>query len=401
MRLTDTHMKILLVHSAYQHSGGEEAAVAQDGRLLESRGHAVVRYERQNDELRDASLARVVAAGIETIWASRSYRNLNQLLARERPDIAHFHNTFPLISPSAYYACAEAGVPVIQTLHNYRLVCPGALLMRGGRVCDDCLDKRVKWPAVLHGCYRESRLVTATVAGMIAFHHALDTWEQKVTTYVALSEFSRAKFVEGGLPAEKIVVKPNFVSEDPGVRTSVGDHALFVGRLSEEKGADFLIDAWAKGNRTIPLSIVGDGPLRSQLEQKKADFSLDTVCFAGALQKPLVLEAMRQARFVIVPSQCYENFPLVIAEAYACGVPVIAPRRGAMEEIVLDNVTGVQFEPDSEEDLAAKVEWAWLHPDEMREMGWAARREYEAKYTAEQNYKALMNIYERAFMPVC
>src|SRR5437879_9236747 len=222
------------------------------------------------------------------------------------------------------------------------------------------------------------------------------TWHQKVTLFVALSEFSRSKFVEGGLPAEKIVVKPNFVSPDPGERTDAGDYVLFVGRLSAEKGIEFLFEAWERGDRTIPLRIAGDGLLLGTLEREKGLAGLNNVFFDGRLERTAVLEAMKRARFIVFPSTCYENFPLVIAEAYACGVPVIASRHGAMAEIIRHGVTGLLFEPGSAEDFAAKIEWAWARPADMEKMGRGARAEFDAKYTGERNYQLLMRVYEQA-----
>lgn len=382
-----------MAHNAYQQRGGEESVFRNEVDLLRRAGHEVLEYS--DDNLR-ASRMNGIALGIQTIWNDSSRKALRTLLMAFQPDVVHFQNIFPLLSPAVYLACHEFGAPVVQTLHNYRLLCPGGMFMREGHVCEDCLTKHVKWPGVLHGCYRDSRLATTAVTAMLAVHHLLGTWEQKVARYIALSEFSRAKFVEGGLPAEKIVVKPNFVSTDPGVRDGAGEFALFVGRLSSEKGVECLLEAWAKGNRRIPLRIVGDGPLRPGLERQKLALGLDNISFNGTLERTLVLKAIKQARFIVFPSECYENFPLVIGEAYACGVPVIASRLGVMAQIVQDGVTGLHFEVGSAEDLAAKVEWAWTHPAEMEEMGRAARTEYEAKYTPERNYTILMEIYERA-----
>jgi glycosyltransferase involved in cell wall biosynthesis len=389
-------MKILLVHNAYQHWGGEDTVAEAETRLLMERGHSVVKYQRSNDDLGGKNGLASLGAGVATVWSVSSYRAIKTTLAEAEPDVAHFHNTFPLISPAAYYACAEAGVPVVQTLHNYRLLCPGAALYRDGQPCEECLPIFLKWRGVLHACYRDSRFTTAGVAAMLAVHSSLGTWREKVTQYIALSEFSRRKFIAGDLPAAKITVKPNFVSPDPQIREGDGDCALSVGRLTGEKGTDVLLKAWSKIGRAIPLRIVGDGPLRPDLEQKKAALGLENITFEGTLPNALILRAMKQARFLVFSSQCYENFPLVIAEAYACGVPVVAPRLGAAGEIVRDGATGLHFAPGDAEDLAAKVEWAWSHLEEMREMGGAARAEYEGKYTAGQNYKMLMAIYEQA-----
>ena len=387
-------MKVLVVHNHYQRPGGEDAVVASEARLLAEHGHAVIEYRRINDELQTSSRYRIGTAGVGTVWSTASYRALLDLLAREKPDVTHFHNTFPLISPSAYYACAEAGVPVVQTLHNYRLLCPTASLYRGGSVCEDCLHKRVKWPGIVHACYRGSRLATAAVAAMVAVHHVLGTWEQKVTQYIALSEFSRRKFIEGGLPAERIVVKPNFVHPDLKPKNGPGSHALYVGRLSEEKGLRVLLAAWGRLRKSIPLRIAGDGPMREEMAAEIKVKKLQSVELLGHASTSEIGTLMHGARFLVVPSIWYEGFPVTIAEAFASGLSVVASRLGSMAEIITDGENGLHFAPGDAAELAERVAWAWNHPEEMETMGRAARAEYEAKYAAERNYQMLLQIYE-------
>jgi glycosyltransferase involved in cell wall biosynthesis len=321
---------------------------------------------------------------------------LKNLLLQKKPDIVHFHNTLPLISPAAYWACSDADVPVIQTLHNYRLLCPGAQFLRNGQICEICLGHALPWPGVIHACYRDSRPATAAVAAMLSIHRGLGTWQGKVNLYIALSEFARRKFIQGGLCGDHIVVKPNFIHPDPGKKAVEGKYALFVGRLSPEKGLPILIKAWAQSRRQIPLRIVGDGPLRDGIEREAKRNGLADIFFMGRLSSHETLEQMLGARFLVVPSVWYEGFPRTIAEAFACGVPVLCSRLGSLQEIVQDGRTGLHFNPGDSEDLAGKVEWAWTHTTEMKEMGCAARAEYEAKYTPEQNYKILMEIYQRA-----
>ncbi len=368
--------------------------VRAEKELLSGFGHRVVEYARHNDEIKDYGMWKIATLAPRTVWAWDSYKEIRALLERERRDLAHFHNTFPLISPAAYYACRDAGVPVVQTLHNYRLVCPAATFFDGERVCEACVSHSL-WRAVAHGCYRRSRAATATVALMLAVHRRLGTWTRLVDCYIAPTEFGRRKFVEAGLPEEKIVVKPNLVHPDPGARNGAGEYALFVGRLSPEKGLRTLLGAWGRLNRRVPLAIVGDGPLRAELAEQAAKRGASTISFHGRLTMDQTLAAMKRARFLVFPSKSYEGMPRTVIEAYACGVPVIASRLGAMEEIVDDGRTGLHFTAGDAEDLAAKVEWAWTHPNEMQEMGRAARAEYEAKYTAERNYQMLMGIYRR------
>jgi glycosyltransferase involved in cell wall biosynthesis len=394
--LHEGEVKILVVHNTYQQRAGEEAVVGAEAGLLEANGHAVVRYERHNDELRGRGAVSGLEAAVETVWSSRSFREMAGLIGKERPDVAHFHNTFPLISPSAYYACAQAGVPVVQTLHNYRLLCPAAKFLRDGKVCEACLGRNVAWPGVVYGCYRGSRAATAAAAAMLAVHRGMGSWQTKVDAYVALSEFARRKFIEGGLPAERIVVKPNFVAGDLTLRTQPGGYVLFVGRLSEEKGPQLLLSAWRGMRMKIPLCIAGDGPLLEKLSREVGESSLGHIELVGRRTPDEVRALMHGARFLVFPSVWYEGFPMTIAEAFAGGLPVVASQLGSMAEIVQPGVTGLHFEPGVATDLAAKVEWAWDHPEELARMGRAARAEYEAKYQPSTSYEMLMDIYRVA-----
>ena len=385
-------MQVVLVHNYYQQSGGEDAVLAAEGELLRRHDHEVVQYVEDNRRIERMTAASVA---VNAVWSAYTRRRLADTLNHAKCDVAHFHNTFPLISPSAYYACRQAGVPVVQTLHNYRLLCPGAMLSRDGRACQDCVGKTPPWPALWYRCYRESRLQTSVAVAMLTLHRWLKTWQNKVDIYIALTEFSRQKFIEGGLPANRMVVKPNFVDPDPGRGDADGQYCLSVGRLSPEKGIRTLLSAWTRLDG-VPLKLVGDGPLLAELEGVLQQNKSHCVELLGRQPHMDVLTLMKGARFLVFPSECYEGFPVTIAEAFACGLPVIASRLGAMAEIVEDNRTGLHFTAGDAEDLASKVEWAWTHPQQMREMGKEARREYEEKYTAEQNYHMLMDIYQKA-----
>ena len=390
-------MRILLVHESYQQPGGEDAVAAAEAAQLELHGHTVLRYFRHNNELMGQSSLRVFAAGIGTVWAAEAYRDLRKLIKTERPEVVHFHNTLPLISPSAYYACARAQVPVVQTLHNYRLICPSATFLRNGEVCESCLGRSLAWPSVVHACYRKNRAATAAIATMLAAHRGLRTWQTKVDIYIALSEFARKKFVQGGLPAQRLVVKPNFVHPDPGSRSrlELGSYALFVGRLSEEKGLLGLLTAWARLSQAIPLYILGDGPMREEMGTLVRALGLSGVTVLGTLPRSEVFRWMKGARFLTFPSHWFEGCPLAIVEALACGIPVIATGLGTVPETIEHGRTGLHVAPGDSDDLAQKVDWAWSHPTEMQMMGWAARREFEVKYTAQQSYSQLTKIYQR------
>jgi glycosyltransferase involved in cell wall biosynthesis len=387
-------MKILLVHNRYQQAGGEDVVFQQEKKNLERAGHHVVTYERSNHEIEQFSALQRAMLVKRIVWAADSRREFDQLLAREAPDLVHVHNTFLMISPSIYSACRDHGVPVVQTLHNYRLMCPGALFLRDGRVCEDCVEHSV-WRGVRHGCYRDSHIETAGVALMLAWHRQTKTYQKLLDCLVAGTEFARTKFVAAGFDANKIVVKPNFVDPDPGPRERIGDYAVFAGRLSQEKGIATILDAWEHLSPHCALKIVGDGPLRASLEAQAKERGLSGVTFCGRISRDETIETVKGARFQITPSIWYEAFPMVIVEAFACGVPVLCSRLGGMQEIVTDHCTGLHFTPGDAQDLADKVEWAWNHPAELAEMGRAARRKYEADYTAEKNYSLLMGIYEQ------
>ena len=388
-------MRILLAHNYYQVPGGEEVVFEQEKCLLENNGHEVITYNRSNHEITGFNPLERLTLIKRSIWAADTRREFSEVLARKRPDIVHVHNTFFMLSPSIYGACKAYGIPVVQTLHNFRLVCPSVTLFRDGKVCEECLDSGL-WRGVYHGCYRDSRSATASVAAMLALHRYLGTWHELVTVYVALTEFGRNKFIAGGLPAEKILVKPNFVNPDPGERGQAGEYALFVGRLSREKGLSTLLHAWQQLPRHYALHIVGDGPEREALELLARQLGLSSVQFRGRLPHEEAVMAVKSARFLVVPSAWYETFGMCIVEAFACGTPVICSRLGAMQELVCDGRTGFHFNYWDPYDLAEKIEYAWSHPREMRAMGREARAEYESKYTAERNYTQLMDVYRRA-----
>lgn len=384
---------VLSIHNHYRQRGGEDESTELEVALLRSRGHAVLEYREHNDRL--SSLSAVRAAG-RTVWSRESYDQIRAVIRRERPDVVHVQNFFPLISPSAYYAARRERVPVVQTLRNYRLVCPNGLFLRGGRVCEDCMGKAVPLPAVLHGCYQGSRAATAAVAAMISVHRALGTWKRMVDVYVALTRFSRDKAVEAGVPADRIVVKPNFVHPVPGAGRGAGRYALFVGRLSEEKGVWSLLRAWQTLPH-IPLRIVGDGPLQAAVASFVAENGLaDRVALVGRKPADEVLREMLDARFVVFPSIWYETFGRVAVESFACGVPVLAARIGAIAEVVEDGETGILFTPGDAGELAAAAMRLWENPAEVARMGAAALREYESTYTPGQNYRMLLDIYRLA-----
>lgn len=380
--------RIAIIHNFYQQPGGEDEVFRSEADLLAARGHEVLTYTVDNTSIRGSNPA---ALARNTIWNQRAYARLRALFRERQPRVAHFHNTFPLISPAAYYAAREEGVAVVQTLHNFRLCCPNGLLFRDGRICEDCVGREVAWPGVVHSCYRGSRAASAVTAAMLAFHRARGTWHRLVGAYVALSQFARTKFVAGGLPAERIHVKPNFISGDPGPGAHDGHYGLFVGRLSSEKGVETLLAAWAQVGNGRTLKIVGSGPLEHLAAQGPAG-----VEWLGWQPRERVLELMKEAAFLVLPSECYENFPMTLVEAYATGLPVIGSTGGSIAELITDFGTGRLFPPGDVGALAEMLAWALAHEETMRACGSRARCEFQSKYTAAENYNQLLQVYRSA-----
>ena len=382
-------MKILIAHNAYQQRGGEDTVVEAEIALLREYGHEVELYGLHNDALNNMSRA---SAAMTAVWSQRTASDISAACERFRPDVIHVHNTFPLISPSLYWTASQRQVPVVQTLHNFRLLCPQAIFLRDGKICEDCLGK-VPWRSVARKCYRESAAQTMVVAGMLTTHRLLGTYRDRVTRYIALNTFARDKYVEGGLPAERFRIKPNFV-RSAGVPLTTERHGgLYVGRLSNEKGVDVLAQA-ARQLHEPDITVIGGGPLEPLAR------SVFGECYAGYLPLERILQRMRSARYLIVPSICYENSPRTIVEAFSCGLPVIASRLGALADIVRDGVTGLLFDPSNPADLAAKIIWADTHPEELARMGHAAYAEYKAQYTPERNHEILIDIYEDAIAAI-
>lgn len=387
-------MRIVVAHNYYQQAGGEDQCVAQEVALLQEHGHDVTLFSLDNDSI--DRMGRVSLAGA-TIWNRGAHATLRTLLRANRAEIVHFHNTFPLISPAAYYAARGEGAKVVQTLHNYRLACANAQLLREGRVCEDCLTGFAPWKSIQRRCYRGSRAASAVTTAMLAAHRAAGTWRNAVDAYIALTEFGRGKFVAAGLPPERIVVKPNFVSPDPGPGRG-GQFGIFVGRLSPEKGVATLLEAWRLLGGEVPLRIIGDGPLAPMV--RDAALSNPGIEWLGKQPLDAVYRLLGEAAFAVLPSICFEGFPRVIAEAFSTGTPVIASRMGAMAEVVDEDRTGLLFAPDNPGDLARAVRQLLSDPAALARMRGLARAKYERRYAANVNYERLMQVYAFALTGV-
>ncbi|MBY7736806.1 glycosyltransferase family 4 protein [Paenibacillus polymyxa] len=394
-RMTPPVSKVLIIHNFYQQSGGEDKVVEQESAMLRSSGIETEHYYVHNDSIQSKGLANMAKLAVEAAWSFPEFKRIKELLLRVKPDVVHVHNFFPVISPSVYHACERLGVPVVQTLHNYRLICPAATFMRGNEVCEKCLHGTLLH-SIRHGCYRGSQLQTIPVAAMIKFNELIGTWQHKVSRYIALTEFARDKFAESGIPLDRIAVKPNFIHHqtvkakyDPNDR-----YLLFVGRISAEKGVRNLLQAWSQleDRGGLRLVIIGDGPQKAELA---AAYSQEDIQFLGKQDGDTVLDCMSRAMYVMVPSIWYEGFPMTIVESYSVGTPVLCSRIGALEEVVEDGVTGFHFQHDDLENIKTVIRRAVAY-ENYAAMRQKVAENYAAHYTEEVNVKQLLTIYSEA-----
>jgi glycosyltransferase involved in cell wall biosynthesis len=388
-------MKVLLVHDHYRSAApsGEDQVFRNEVQLLASRGIEVRTFERFNDEIDDSTLINRIHLARETAWSNRIYLELTETLRRTTPDIVHFHNTFPLISPSAYLACQRLRIPVVQTLHNFRLICPGGLLLRNGAPCEDCVGASLL-PALRHRCYRDSLPATGAVVWMLQRNRWNGSYETLVDRYVALTHFAADRLIRGGIPKDRIRIKPNFLPDAIVPGQGDGGYVVYVGRLSEEKGVQTLLNAWRQLPE-IPLKILGEGPLRPSLQETAARHRLP-VEFLGYCDRTTIMREIGRAAFQIVPSEWYEGFPMVVVEAYASGTPIVASRIGSLDEIIEDHVTGMKFTPGDSQNLAATVKTLWHNPHARMALRRGARQAFEQRYSAPANFTTLMDIYHSA-----
>ncbi|MBU4264375.1 MAG: glycosyltransferase family 4 protein [Proteobacteria bacterium] len=385
-------MKILLAHVCYRQKGGEDVVFENELSILQKAGVAVVPLQIYNNTIKDESISGRIKVGASTLWSRSGYRIVSDMLSRVKPDVVHFHNTFPLLSPSVYWACSNSGVPVIQTLHNYRLICAGALLYFNNNVCERCVGK-YPFPALVQCCYRDSLLATTAVTAMQVIHRFLGTFRNKVDRYFALTEFAKSRMVLGGVPEDLITVKPNFLPDPPKPSYKPGNYALFVGRLSREKGIVTLLKAWA-GVENLPLWVAGDGPVMSELLSNDL-VQKERVRLLGYQSKEKIRQLMQESAFIVIPSEWYEGFPMVVLESFAAGKPVLCSRIGSLNELINEGVTGCKFDPGDAKDLAGVVINAMGKAGLLAEMGKAARLEFEHKYSADVARDLLLREYEQ------
>jgi glycosyltransferase involved in cell wall biosynthesis len=384
-------MRILLAHNSYLQPGGEDVAFQADVALLRNRGHDVRCYHLCNDQI--LSMSRLSLAR-KSLWNRDVSNEFVDLFRHERPDILHLHNTFPLLSPSAAAAARAHGIPVVQTLHNYRMICPNAQLFRDGQLCSDCVGRFVPWPSVAHRCYRESRVASAAADLSMLEQRLARRLGKSANLFVALTERARQQFIDAGFQRERIVVRPNFLASDPGPGRGSGEYAMFAGRLSPEKGIQTLLDAWSQMAEPLELKIAGDGPLRDEVARVASEDP--RIAFPGWQSRDDVLALLKEASVLVVPSLWSEGMPQIIVESLAAGTPVVASRRGAMSEMICHGESGLHFEPGDAQALAGAVTRAMTDRELLTRMRLNARAAFLQRYTAERSYDLLMQIYEQA-----
>lgn len=393
-------MRVLLVHNFYGAGApsGENYVVHSERDILAERGHEVVVYSRESDEIRAKGSRGAIIGGLVTPWNQRSLREVSRIVRQFRPDVMHVHNTFPLISPSVFSVGDD--VAKVLTLHNYRLFCPAAIPLRDGEVCSKCIDARSSWASIRYGCYRNSRVATLPLAASVALHRAIGTWSRRVNRFVVLSRFQASVVRHAGLPAERVIVKPNFVrgQATPLPWTKRHRYVLFAGRFGEEKGVRTLLKAWKMWGQAAPqLHLAGDGELRPEVEAMANELPVKVL---GRLSRDELRLQMAQAMLVVVPSEWWETFGMVVCEAYAQGTPVAVSNLGALPELVENNRTGAIFRSGDPVSLLDCVRGLWLQPGWLEEMGQAARVEFKAKYTESVAYDNLIDLYRSAIASV-
>ncbi|MCI3278400.1 glycosyltransferase [Streptomyces cylindrosporus] len=391
-------MHVLVVHNRYASAqpSGENKVVDQEVELLRAGGHRVGLFERRSDDIGAMSLLGKVAVPLRVPWNPAVRTELAARLRAERPDVVHVHNVFPLLSPAVLAACADAGVPAVATLHNYTQICPPGTLQRDGRPCTECVGSSVPLPAVRHGCYRDSRLATVPLAVSMSANRR--RWWSGVERFLCISAAQRDVLVRAGMPAERLAVKHNFVPDPDARRTDDGEHVLYLGRLAEAKGVRLLMAAWdeitAGGGVGVPLVIAGTGPLEAEVTAWAA--GRDDVRYVGLYDTAECQKAIARSVAVVAPSTWLEAFGLVVVEAMAAGVPVVAAGHGAFVELVEDGVTGLLHRPGESASLASCLRRITAEPATNRELGRTARLRYEQGFSPAVGLERLVEEYRTA-----
>jgi glycosyltransferase involved in cell wall biosynthesis len=382
-------MRILFLHNRYIYRGGEDESREQEIAMLRSRGEEISDYTLDNAEIKPGNL---ITVGLRSVWNTQEADRVKDLIRSTKPDLMKVDNFFPLLSPSVFAAAKAMGVPTALSVRNYRLICPSANLFRDGHVCTTCVGSKVALAAIQHRCYRQSYLQSAAVVASNAYAHLRGIWTDSVDRYIAVSSFVKQQLVAGGFPAEKIIVKPNFIS-DSGVGDGSGGYGLYVGRLTEEKGVRSLLNGWSDVPPPVSLKIIGDGPLESLVRQgSEADPRIE---YLGRKSLAEVCDYLAKAAFLIFPSTWYEPFGRTIVEAYCKGTPVVAAFTPPMKAMIDDGVTGFLYNAADNKGLSSAVSILMADSERLNLMRTQARNKYLAAYTEDQNYRQLMDIFHQ------
>lgn len=384
--------KVLIVHNYYQVPGGEDTVVENEKNLLLDNGHEVVLYTRHNDEIKSRGILGKLILPFETIFSFKTYREVKKKIKEENIDIVHVHNTLPLISPSVYYSARSFKVPVIQTVHNFRLLCPAATLTKGNKVCEECIEKNLIC-SIKNKCYRGSLIQSMVSAFTLAFHRLIGTYD-KVDGYIALTNFNKKKIMNL-INKDKIFIKPNFVKENNKiVKSNINDYFLFLGRIDELKGVRLLVEAWKEVNNSR-LLIVGKGPLENEINKYIKENCINNIELLGFKQKDEVMKLISNAKALIVPSQCYEGFPMTIAESLSMGIPIIAGNIGNLSTIINDGKNGLLFKYNDKNSLIEKINRLKDDSNLFEKLSDGALRSFNREYNSVKNYELLINIYNK------
>lgn len=391
-------MKIMMVHVKYRQKGGEDAVFENEVKLLKDGGQNVIPILFSNDEIKDAGIINKLMSGLNAIWSFKYYKIMNDLIIRENPDVVHFHNMFPLLSPSVYKACYDNKTPVIQTLHNYRWGCPAATFYREGSVCELCMSNGLM-NSVKYSCYKKSRVITFVVVIMIKFSKWLNIFERYVTKIIVLTDFAKNKMAEAGLPKSKLVVKPNFafMTDYKSVNSSKNESAyvLFIGRLSGEKGIKFLAESLVKAPKNLCVKVAGQGPDYEEVKAFIEDNDINMELL-GSLNKSALSDAIKGCSLVVIPSQWYEGFPMVILDAYSHGKPVLISNIGGLPELVISGKTGEIFELGNINSLRDKLINLMEDQEKLSIMGANAYHKFKNEYSSENNLLRVNELYDDA-----
>ena len=384
-------MRILAIHNYYQQRGGEDQCFEDEVNVLASHGHEVKTFTVHNDSIQGSKLR----VAVESIWNSESYSKVFAQVHEFRPDVVHVMNAFPLLSPSVFYAAKKAGTAIVHEVSNYRMFCPGTFLMRDGKHCESCIGKRFALPAIVHRCYRQSYVASLTLATSTYLHRMWKTWDRAVDLFICPSSAARDLLIRGGLPEQRLMVKPNALHSDPGAGNGSKGGFVYVGRLSPEKGLRTLLEVWRMDPTLPSLKIIGTGPDEGLIQ--KASQSDSRIELLGKMPLDELLMVVGEAHALIMPSVWNETFGRTTVEAFAKGTPVIGSRIGGTAELIHEGRTGWLFEPGSAGNLHDKVKMALMQTPESRlAMREAVRKQFLENFLPENNYRSLMKCYEQA-----